>query len=503
MERIFLECTVRAALLVVGAAIVLLAMRVKPAAAKHRVWSGVMALMLLLPIWAAWGPKVSLRLLPPLAPAATNQSMPLATTLPGAPSPSPFLSTGQAVLLGVYLSGVCLLLFRLGIGTVRARKLFRDAVAHDSIRTSSLCAAPVTVGFFRPVVILPEHWQQWPQSQLEIVLTHEGAHAQRCDSLVQWLALLNRALYWFHPAAWWLESKLSALAEESCDSIVLARGYDAGEYAEYLIDMARSVTRSGTRVNVAGMAMPGSFLPKRIRRIMAGNPTPRISRTRMACVAVACAITCTAFAAGRLDHAKSNLSGPRTMSSGGSESTARPAAKFVLGDLTIQGDVHDRDAVRDRILKGWNDREFDAVQELLDSVVQEGIRADLQERGYFKVVVQDPVSKPLTLTDGKQRILVIATVAEGPQFRLGTITIENADADRALSIPAATLRERFHISDGGLFNMTEIRAGLERMMAVYKDRGFPDAAPQPEIQPDDVTHRISLILRITEGPHKP
>ena len=41
--------------------------RVKAAAARHSVWAGVVALMLVLPIWTAWGPKASMRLLPPLA----------------------------------------------------------------------------------------------------------------------------------------------------------------------------------------------------------------------------------------------------------------------------------------------------------------------------------------------------------------------------------------------------------------------------------------------------
>src|SRR5260370_42206188 len=116
-------------------------------------------------------------------------------------------------------------------------RLVRDAVLHDTLHTSPLCAAPVTVGFFHPVVIFPDHWRQWPQAQLEAVLTHEGEHARRRDSLVQWLALLNRALFWFHPVAWWLERHLSALAEEACDNVALERGHNPREYAEYLIDM--------------------------------------------------------------------------------------------------------------------------------------------------------------------------------------------------------------------------------------------------------------------------
>src|SRR6202035_5791555 len=131
---------------------------------------------------------------------------------------------------------------------------------------------------------------------------------------------------WFHPVAWWLERHLSALAEEACDNVVLARGHHPREYAEYLVDMARSVTRSGARLNIAGMAMPGGSLPRRIRQILECGSVPRISRRRLASVGVACAITCTAFAAGTLDHARQN-------STAQSASAAHPATKFVLGDL--------------------------------------------------------------------------------------------------------------------------------------------------------------------------
>jgi BlaR1 peptidase M56/Surface antigen variable number repeat len=499
MERLFLEFAVRTVLLVGGTAIVLYITRVKAAAAKHSVWTGVVALMLVLPIWTAWGPKASLRLLPPMAQVTASGSIVPVGSVPTVPPSSPLFSTGQAVLLSVYLLGLCLLLFRLAIGTVRARRLARDAVFHGSVRTSPSCAAPVTVGFFHPVVILPEHWRHWQQAQLEAVLTHESEHARRRDSFVQWLALLNRALFWFHPAAWWLERTLSALAEEACDNVVLARGHNPREYAECLIDIARSVARSGARLNIAGMTMPGRLLPQRIRRIMEGHAT-HISRPQMACVAVLCAITCTAFATGTLDHARQSSSWEITVQRG-TESAAHPGKGFVLGDLKIEGDVQDPEGVRGRILKVWKDQEFGDTKELVDAVT-DGIRKDFQERGYFKVVVHDPASQLLGLSDGKQHILITAPITEGDQFRLGTFTIQNVPRDRALSISAATLRDQFHIGSGELFNVTEIRAGMGRVKRLYEAHGYLSAEVEPDFEIDNVSHRVDLILRITEGTHK-
>lgn len=502
MERLFFECAFRAALVVGATAIVLYAMRVKSAAARHSIWAGVVAMMMMMPIWTACGPRLSMRVLPPLAQNTANKPVSPADFLSSGIQVSHQVSLGVVVFLGGYILGLCLLLLRLAVGTIRARMLVRNATLLDGFRTSSVCSAPVTVGFLRPTVIFPQHWRQWPQDQLDAVLTHESEHARRRHSLVQWLALLNRALFWYHPVAWWLERHLSALAEEACDNAVLARGHDPRAYSEYLIEMARSVERSGARLNIAGIAMPGTSLPRRIRQILEGGSVAHISHVRMACVVAACAITCTAFAAGRLDHVRPDSSAGSAMMQREAAS-AQPATKFVLVDLQIKGDVHDRDGVIGRVLKAWKDREYDDGKELAGEVMEVGVRGDFQERGYFKVVVQDPVSQPLGLVDRKQRIRIIATVTEGDQFRLGALTLQNVAPDQTLSIPAATLREQFHIRKEDLFNVSEIRAGLDRLHQLYGTHGYVDFTAEPETKMDSASRHIDLIIRITEGPHTP
>jgi hypothetical protein len=310
MSHLILECAVRAALIALGTAGVLRVLRVKTAGARHAAWAGVVVLMLSLPAWTAWGPKASVRLLPPMAAPPANLPILLPTPLLPAPANSaapapaaqgPTLTWGT-FLAGVYLLGVLALLLRLAMGTLRAHALVRGAARRDGRLVSPVCAAPVTVGWLRPAVILPASWQAWPPTQLEAVLTHEGEHARRRDPLVQWLALLNRAIFWFHPLAWWLERRLSALAEEACDAAVLARGHDPYDYSSYLLELARSVGRTGARVNLVGMAMPGSSLPRRIRQILGHAPVPTMTRARALCLAVACMLVSAVFAAATVDR---------------------------------------------------------------------------------------------------------------------------------------------------------------------------------------------------------
>jgi hypothetical protein len=114
VEHLFIECSVRAALIIAAAAVVLTTTKVKEPTAKHQIWTGVLALMLLLPIWTPWGPKASLRVLPPLTEASANHAKVTIETGSLAGALSNATSPEIAVLLGIYVSGLCLLLLRLG-----------------------------------------------------------------------------------------------------------------------------------------------------------------------------------------------------------------------------------------------------------------------------------------------------------------------------------------------------------------------------------------------------
>ncbi len=310
MERLLLEHAVRTALIAAVIALVLFALRIKAAPARHAVWAGVVLVMMLLPVFLAWGPKAPLPVLPretraltvsPTLVVSPRHLTPSAQVqMPKPASPEHFVWSWPAFFAGVYVLGLALFLIRLAIGTTRVRLLLRGAVMRDGRLTHVSCATPVTVGWVRPTVILPTGWTEWPQARLDAILAHECEHVRRRDPLFQWIALLNRALFWFHPLAWWLERRLSGLAEEACDSAVLALGHDPRDYSETLLGLARSVERAGARVDALGMAMPGAFLPARIRRMLSEPPAPRISRARLVWTGALCSVAAAILAAGTL-----------------------------------------------------------------------------------------------------------------------------------------------------------------------------------------------------------
>jgi GWxTD domain-containing protein len=313
MERLLLDCAVRAALLAIATHVLLRLLRIRSAAAQHAAWTTVVVAMLLLPAWALWGPRAYLPVAsaPPTrasarvdlpaatrgmdAPVAATASLGVQALPPSRAASRPF--PWPTVFWAVYGLGLVLLLGRLAVGTVRAWRVIRRATARNGHLTSDACVAPIAVGWFRPVVILPRQWEMWTASELDMVLCHEQEHVRRRDPLVQWLALLNRALFWFNPVAWWLERRLALLAEEACDAAVLSRGHRATDYSDYLLGLARSVAGAGARVNVAGNAMPGSFLSRRIRRVLSGGRQSPISASRRRAMLLGCTLLAVLVAA--------------------------------------------------------------------------------------------------------------------------------------------------------------------------------------------------------------
>jgi hypothetical protein len=331
MESLLLDLLLDGSLRVIpmaaGTAAALRILRIQTAAARHRAWTGVLVAMLLLPALTAWGPKWSVPVLPaareslllesvfaPNEPARADVRVaPPAVVSQPIPAAAPVASRKAWewnwgwIALVIYLTGFGVMFLRLVAGALQARAIVRRATCVDGMLVSAACASPVTVGWRRPRVVLPESWRSWPDAKLDAVLAHEREHVRRRDPLVQALAMLNRALFWFHPLAWRLERKLTALAEEACDAAVLERGHKPADYSEYLIEIARAVEQRGARVHALGVSIHGSTLAERIQQILASRPLPPLSRSRAAIAATLCLSLLAVFAACKPERAASKL----------------------------------------------------------------------------------------------------------------------------------------------------------------------------------------------------
>src|SRR5215470_14695176 len=126
----------------------------------------------------------------------------------------------------------------LGPAVARTLSEFR-AVRPVELCSSEDLRVPTAVGFFRPAVVLPK-WAltELPPAELNPVLLHELAHLHRWDDWTNLAQKSLRAVFFFHPAVWFVESRLSLEREMACDDLVLLQTANPQAYAECLVSLA-------------------------------------------------------------------------------------------------------------------------------------------------------------------------------------------------------------------------------------------------------------------------
>ncbi len=279
-----LDVSIRSAALAVPAAALVRIRALRSAAWAHAIWTMVLLSMLLLFMVGSVFKPIPLRILPAPPALAAEQSselvffpsrlaeeirVPSSRRIVSGPVRRPRLTAG-AVAVWIYACVAITLLARLLTGSWLARRLLAGSVrAGETFHESRQITIPVTIGWLRPVILLPISWRTWDDWKLKAVLLHESSHIQRRDLPILLLAGINRCLFWFHPLAWWLERRLGFLAELACDEACMSRLANRSEYAGLLVEMAGVVEASRGRLfaHSLSMARP-SHVHQRIEAIL-------------------------------------------------------------------------------------------------------------------------------------------------------------------------------------------------------------------------------------------
>jgi beta-lactamase regulating signal transducer with metallopeptidase domain len=265
----------------------------------------ILAVCLVLPLIQPWQE-------PAASPAALTLSSPPVTTVgsvvPAAPASGAVSWTG--VLVWILAAGTLVRLGWLGAGLLRIRRYraasrgldpvsgavsrAREIVGADArFLLSPDIAGPVTFGFFRPVVLLPETFPGMTETAQFGIACHELLHVRRRD----WLATLAEeaalSIVWFHPGLWWLVLEARLAREQIVDSAVARRMADRESYVEALLEMAGNCRRR--RVPVA-MFSNGRELKWRVRALLSEVSMSRI-RLFLSYAAVAALVVLAGWAA--------------------------------------------------------------------------------------------------------------------------------------------------------------------------------------------------------------
>jgi beta-lactamase regulating signal transducer with metallopeptidase domain len=240
------DCLIEGTLVALGVALILRVHSKQSSGARFAVWFSALMAIAALPFLAgAFSSIPTLRAA--VLPTSIHHS---AITLPASWA---FYSFAAWIFIAM------LSLLRIAISLCRVQMLRRSCVALDPAQidpllrntlenaglpsailcTSDRVQVPTAIGFFQPAIVIPA-WllQDLSPDELNQILLHELAHLRRRDDWTNLVQKIVKALFFFHPAVWWIEKNLSLEREMACDDAVLAATAQPRAYAECLTHLA-------------------------------------------------------------------------------------------------------------------------------------------------------------------------------------------------------------------------------------------------------------------------
>jgi TonB family protein len=205
-------------------------------------WQGILAIALLLPAVEPWHQPM----------AADTSSVSIATSaapvIVARETAFRFVWKREYFLLLIAAGAalrflwICAGLFRLRRHRLDARMLTIPPVpfSNPQVRwfVSNTVGGPVTFGFLNPSILLPARVVELDADLREAIAHHELAHVRRRDWLFVLLEESIRSLLWFHPAIWFVLSRIQLAREQVVDAEVVGLTCDRERYLDALVAVA-------------------------------------------------------------------------------------------------------------------------------------------------------------------------------------------------------------------------------------------------------------------------
>lgn len=215
-------------------------------------WRGVALACLVLPLSAIVGPEAWTGVTFPAVSPEGAEAVPV-PPVPSATSTVVWwlLCAGALARLGWLCAGAE------GLRQLRQRsraavlspdlEALRSEIApRAEVRVSCEIAQPAVFGLRHPVVLLSEDFFAMDPPAQRTVACHELFHVARRDW--PWIVVeeVARALFWFHPAVWWLVERIQESREQLVDRLVIARIPSKRAYMTALLAFADGGRRPAT-----------------------------------------------------------------------------------------------------------------------------------------------------------------------------------------------------------------------------------------------------------------
>ena len=237
------DCLVQGTLLAIFSGLMLGMARRQNSGTRFALWFSALMAIAILPLFGgSWGRHVGI---------PAGSATPSTITLPA--SWALYLFGTWAVIAAGLLIGVVRGLWHLHVlrkssvpvgPAALDPRLQRTLERARSKRSVYLCTSdrvqvPTAVGLAKPMILIPR-WvmQELSSEELNQILLHELAHFGRWDDWTNLAQKVVKALFFFHPAVWWIEKRVSLEREMACDDAVLAETASPRAYAECLANLA-------------------------------------------------------------------------------------------------------------------------------------------------------------------------------------------------------------------------------------------------------------------------
>jgi beta-lactamase regulating signal transducer with metallopeptidase domain len=276
----------------------------------------------------------------------------------------------------------------------RIARTMRRATPPRALVTGEL-ESPALAGTFCPVILLPA-WivDDGHGDRLEWALRHELAHWHARDHLANLASEAARALFFFHPAAWWAARRWKEAMEMACDESVVADRRDVKRYAEELYRILAHVDERRRLALSSSLFATRTQIGRRIETLLRTQRT--MARPGAVAIALVCVFAAATFAVGpdvsprpprppRAPHTGRAAHGAHVFAvSPAPPSAGEPTAPVIAGrdEQNDSGNVS-----YDNVNVNANDDDYDLRlrAEGIEFAQNTGRVVSLREDGYLKV----------------------------------------------------------------------------------------------------------------------
>lgn len=137
------------------------------------------------------------------------------------------------------------------------------------ISTSARVSLPLTIGWWRPLIVLPPDLaQHLSDAECESVIAHELAHIRRQDYLINLLQRLIQALLFFHPAVWLTGRQMAIERELACDDWAVRLTGEPRRYAGSLARLAELLVEGRAPLVASGILFGRHMVTRRIEMLL-------------------------------------------------------------------------------------------------------------------------------------------------------------------------------------------------------------------------------------------